>query len=360
MPAPGSWGGPIYCEPLFVEGLREHGITVDTEVYVYGESAVPPTIFERVVRVIKAARRLRSRTRSHKYDVIHLNTSFDRRSVMRDLVTLTLLRSSGMPVHLKMHGSFAGFLRNEGPFWRMMQRRVFKMAADIGVLSSDERESFLRAGCPGSKLSTAKYPVAASEFVKESSFRAKHDIDAETTILLFSARFIPAKGLLDAMKACAILSAERRDVVLFCLGDGPERAAAEALAISEGVASRIRFTGYISESETAAYHANADIFVFPTYHDEGFPLVLLKSLAAGMAIVTTRIRAAADYMCEPENCLWTEPRDPAILARRIAELIDDDEMRRTMSANNRRLAAGFTAENVAAGYIELYRRLSRK
>ncbi len=360
MPAPGSWGGPIYCEPLLIEGLRGHGVAVDTEDFIYGETDVPPTVLERVVRVLKAARRLRRRLRTNKYDVVHLNTSFDRRSVMRDLVTLTALRSSGVPVHLKMHGSFASFLTNEGPFWRMLQRRVFTMAADIGVLSSDERESFLRAGCPESKLSAAKYPVSSSDFVKSDGFREKHGIAADTMILLFSARFIPAKGLLDAIKAFAMLSNEGREVVLFCLGDGPQCAEAEAMAQSKGIAGRVRFTGYIPESETADFHANADIFILPTYHDEGFPLVLLKSLAAGMPIVTTRIRAAADYMSEPENCLWTEPRDPRHLAHCIARIIDDVELRHSMAENNRSLAADFTAERVAAEYIELYRRLASK
>src|SRR6266436_2870575 len=82
MPDKDSLGGPIYCEPPFVEGLRKAGVEVDEEVYVYGESSTPTPFLRRVWRVIEAARRLRRRTRENSYDVIHLNTSIDKKCVM--------------------------------------------------------------------------------------------------------------------------------------------------------------------------------------------------------------------------------------------------------------------------------------
>jgi glycosyltransferase involved in cell wall biosynthesis len=122
----------------------------------------------------------------------------------------------------------------------------------------------------------------------------------------------------------------------------------------------VRFFGYIPEAETAAFHANSTMFVFPTYHDEGFPLVLLKSLAAGLPMITTRLRGAADYFRDPENCLWVEPRNPAQLAEKIMQLLSDHNLREAMANNNRVLAQQFTAAQVVREYIEVYRQLSRK
>ena len=360
MPDKASLGGPIYCEPPFVEALRLNGVETDEEVYVYGDGGTPTSIFKRISRVLDAARRLRACTREKQYDVIHLNTSFDEKCVLRDLVTMFILRSSGVPVYLKMHGSIAEFLKTKSRFWCYLQRRVFKMAANIGVLSHEERELFLAAGCPAEKLSAAKYVVVADEFTHDPEFRVRNGIDETTPILLFSARFIPAKGLLDLIAACGELKKADRNFVLFCLGDGPIRDEVEKLVERLDLTDQIRSTGYIPEAETAAFHANSTIFVFPTYHDEGFPLVLLKSLAAGMPIITTRIRAAADYLNEPDNCLWVSPRNPHNLAEQITRLLDDDTLRSAMSANNRNLAEQFLPENIAQEYLKLYKTIAQK
>lgn len=354
MPDKDSLGGPVYCEPPFVAALRADGVEVDEEVYVYGVGLTPTPPFERVKRVIDAARRLRRRARENKYDIIHLNTSIDEKCVVRDLVTFAFLPAK-VPVYLKMHGSDAGFLATKNPVWRWAMRRLFARAAGIGVLSSEERENFIRAGCPPEKLSLAKLVVDGDIFRTDPTFRTRHGVGPETPVLLYSARFVETKGLLDVIAAGSELKRWNREFALFCLGDGPVRAEAEWLATMLGIADSVRFFGYIPESETAAFHANSTAFVFPTYHDEGLPIVILKSIAAGLPIITSRIRGAADYMTEPENCLWVEPRNPAALANRIAELLDDHDLQRNMSANNCRLAANFTAESVATEYALLYR-----
>lgn len=357
MPDKNSRGGTIYCEPPFVAGLRAAGIAADEETYVYGDGATPTPTRERVRRVLAAARRLRRRARAQSYDVIHLNTSIDEKAALRDVVTLRYLRSSGVPIYLKMHGSDAAFLATKNKFWRHLRERVFAQAAGIGVLSAEERENFLRAGCPAEKLFPAKLVMEGGAARPDAGFRTRHGLAPETPVLLFSARLIPAKGLLDVIAACAQVKAAGHDFALFCLGDGPTRAAAEKLAAELQLTGNTRFFGHIPEAETAAFHAHSTAFVFPTYHDEGFPLVLLKSLAAGLPIITTRLRGAADYLREPQNCLWVEPRNPAQLAAKIIQLLSDKGLRETMATHNRSLSQQFTAAHVAQEYLAVYQTL---
>jgi len=357
MPDKSSWGGPSYCEPPFVAALRAAGVEVDEEVYVYGDKARPTPVWERVRRVLSAAWRLRQRALAKRYDVIHLNTTCDKKSALRDTVTLAFLSSAGAKVYLKMHGSIASFLSNEQLFWRYFKRRLFAQADGIGVLSAEEGANFLRAGCAAEKLFPAKYVVKNEAFVFDPDFAARYGLASDVPILLFSARFIPAKGLLDVIEACSLVRREGYDFALFCLGDGPGRADAERATRELGLTERVRFFGYVIEAETTAFHANSTLFVFPTYHDEGFPLVILKSLAAGLPIITTRIRAAADYLREPENCLWVEPRNPAQLAGKIMQLLTDSKLRAAMAEHNKRLARQFTPTRVAQEYLEVYQSL---
>jgi glycosyltransferase involved in cell wall biosynthesis len=353
MPEKESWGGPAYSEPPFVAGLRAAGVEVDEEVYVYGDKVRPTALLSRVRRVLETAWRLRRRVKAKHYDIIHLNTSFDEKSVLRDSITMAFVRSSRARIYLKMHGSSASFLSNKQWFWRYWKRHVFTKADALGVLSDEERENFLRAGCPSQKLFPTKYVVRSEVIRTDPDFRSRYGLAPTTPVLLFSARFIPAKGLLDVIRACSQLQNSGQEFALFCLGDGPVRDEAEQAVKDLRLSGRVHFFGYIPEHETTAFHASSTIFVFPTYHDEGFPLVLLKSLAAGLPIVTTRVRAAVDYLREPENCLWVEPRNPSQLAEKIELLLTNEDLRAAMSRHNHRLVEQFTASKVAQEYIEV-------
>jgi glycosyltransferase involved in cell wall biosynthesis len=173
--------------------------------------------------------------------------------------------------------------------------------------------------------------------------------------LLFIARFIPAKGLLDVIRACGLLRDRGTDCVLFCIGDGPARREAEEEVANLKLGDLVRFTGFIPESQTGPFYANCSIMVLPTYHFEGFPMTVFYAVAAGMPIITTRIRGAADHLKEPENCLWVEPKNPEMLAEKIASLLRDSQRRSKMSEANKELAKQFSAEVVTREYLQAYR-----
>jgi glycosyltransferase involved in cell wall biosynthesis len=145
--------------------------------------------------------------------------------------------------------------------------------------------------------------------------------------------------------------------MLLCVGDGPARASAESEINRLGLSKQVRFFGYVTEAEAAEFYANSTMLVFPTYHYEGFPMVIFNAAAAGLPIITTRIRAAADYLSEPENCLWVKPRSPGHLAEAMLALLAKSDERKKMSANNKLLVERFSAEIVTREYLESYSRI---
>src|SRR5205085_7648031 len=190
-----------------------------------------------------------------------------------------------------------------------------------------------------------------------TSLRERLHVSANTPLLLFIARFIPAKGLLDVIRACAVLRAGGASFKLLCVGDGPARREAEAEVARLELDTHAQFFGYIPEAETRAFYRESTLLVFPTYHYEGFPMVIFKALAAGLPVITTRIRAARDYLREPDNCLWVAPRNANELADKIAQLLRQPELRHAMSENNRALAQRFNADAVAREYLAVYNQL---
>jgi glycosyltransferase involved in cell wall biosynthesis len=324
---------------------------------VFGEKLWRTGLAQRIRRVINTALRLRRRIRAEKVELLHLNTSFDTKALLRDVVTLSLLPSGRSKVFLKFHGSDADLLRTRNPLLRTLVRRLLSRADGIGVLSSEERGNFLRAGIDEHKTFVIKNVVRSETMRPTSASRLRLNLPEDVPLLLFIARFIPAKGLLDVIHACRILRDKGQDFRLLCVGDGPLRAQAEAEAVRLGLQADVQFFGLLAEEEAAKFYANSTMLVFPTYHYEGFPMVVFNSLASGLPIITTRIRAAADYLHEPENCLWVDPRNPEMLAEKITGILSRPELQKSMAENNRRLASQFSAAIVTKEYLEIYQRI---
>jgi glycosyltransferase involved in cell wall biosynthesis len=357
MPKKGLAGGPQGHLPFLVEGLRAHGVTVDE--LTYGSRTANPSLAGRVALVLKDARAFRASAAALKVDVIHLNTAFDVKALIRDVVTVSFVRPSFRGhIFLKFHGSDLCLAGSRNPLLRGLARYLFTQVDGVGVLSTEERQAFAERGFPQKKLHVVKNILRSEDFVKDPGFRAKMGIAEGTTILLFTGRMIAEKGLTDVVRALSIVSKSRSDFVLICLGDGPDRSRAESLASELSLTDHIRFLGYIPEAETATYYANASFLVFPTFHQEGFPMTVFRSVAAGIPVITTKIRAAADYLQEPVNCFWVEHSNPEQLAVKILLLMDRKDIVARMGEVNRTLADRFNARHVAQEFVDIYLRLS--
>ena len=71
-------------------------------------------------------------------------------------------------------------------------------------------------------------------------------------------------------------------------------------------------------------------------------MAIFTSVAAGLPVITTQIRAAADYLKEPDNCLWVAQKNPEMIAEKIIYLLQNPELSRKMSDNNKKLSKSFS------------------
>lgn len=356
IPEKGSQGGPAACEPPFIDELRRLGHDVVAEIYAYAD--VKLSLPGRVSRVLNTARHFQEAVRTGRFDLVHINTSFDSRALLRDAAIVPGIFARGAKVFLKFHGSDGDLLKTKNPLLAMLQRRLLSHTDGIGVLSTEEQKNFLRAGIPERKVFVVKNVVEPNSQFRSPDFLRRWNLPDDRPLLLFIGRFVETKGLLDVIAACGLLRDGGLNFYLLCLGDGPSRSEAEALTRRLNLQDHVRFFGYIPEEQTAGFYVNSDVLLFPTYHIEGFPMVIFYAAAAGLPIITTRIRAAADYLQEPANCLWAEPRRPDLLAARITDVLKDLELRSSMANNNRTLAAQFSAEIVTAEYVRTYRQIA--
>jgi len=164
-------------------------------------------------------------------------------------------------------------------------------------------------------------------------------------------RLDPVKGVRFLIQALTRLGG----VHLAIAGDGPERAALEALAERLGVAGRVHWLG--QRGDVQRLLLAFDLFVQPSLH-EGLPNTVLEAMAAGLPVVATGVGGTPEAVVDGVTGLLVRPGDPEPLARAISRLLDDPAARQTMGqAGRERVVQHFTVERMVAQTETLYEQL---
>jgi glycosyltransferase involved in cell wall biosynthesis len=136
------------------------------------------------------------------------------------------------------------------------------------------------------------------------------------------------RHLLDALALQA-----RRDTRLVIVGDGPQRAALDAQVAALGLKGRVTFAG--QQHDVAPWLAALDVFVLPSYANEGVPQALLQAMFAGVACLTTDAGAIPEIAHAGETALVVAKEDPQALADGLDALLADASLRARLAANAR-------------------------
>jgi len=118
---------------------------------------------------------------------------------------------------------------------------------------------------------------------------------------------------------------------LVIVGDGPQRAALEAQVDAAGIRDRVVFAG--QQDDVAPWLAALDLFVLPSYANEGVPQALLQAMFAGIPCVTTAVGAIPEIARHGDTAEIVAVEDPVALARGIDAVLDDPARAAQLAAN---------------------------
>lgn len=150
--------------------------------------------------------------------------------------------------------------------------------------------------------------------------RRRLGIAPDRIVIGTGARLVPEKGLAHLLDAASLIRKRRRDFILVITGDGPLRNDLEMRARAHELQDHILFLG-----ERTDFHEiiqALDIYVLPSI-SEGLPLSLLEAMAAGRAIVASRVGGIPDVLKDGENGHLVPPMEPHPLAAALEYLMDD-------------------------------------
>jgi glycosyltransferase involved in cell wall biosynthesis len=165
--------------------------------------------------------------------------------------------------------------------------------------------------------------------------------------ILCVAHLYPRKDVATLLAALTRLPSQ---TVLRVVGIGPELERLRLLARRLSLVPRVEFLGHLSFARLAYEYRRADVFCLPS-RQEGFGIVFLEAMAAGLPIVAARAAAVPEVVSDGQCGILVPPGDAEGLATALERLLEDPDERRRLSESGRRRVERYDAPKVAAEFL---------
>ena len=226
--------------------------------------------------------------------------------------------------------------------------------ADLVIASSRYSCDVARReyGVAEEKLAPVPEPIDLAEW--DRRFAAAWRRPTGDPVILCVARMYPRKRIVDLLEAAALLRSQTVGVQVRIVGKGPEWAAVRERHARLGLGRTVALLGDVTREQLADEYVNATIFCLPSVQ-EGFGIVFLEAMAAGLPVVACRAAAIPEVVEDGVTGMLVSPREPAGLASALAALLSSQARRRVLGEAGRRRVALFTPDRVAARFLDAVR-----
>ena len=293
--------------------------------------------------------------------IVHINTSFGIWAFWRDSMYLLISKIFQKKVFFQIHGGkLDEFCCRHFYIFNILIKQIFKMPDLITVLSSVQRKPFIDIGLED-KVKVVPNTVELARYNNIGNFRVKFNIPEKCVVVLFIASlFNKEKGIIELLNAIKLIKQKFTNIIFIFVGGGKEEDVMLKFCRIEKLENFVKFTGYLSSKEIVQVLNSSDIFTLPSY-SEGFPLVILEAMAAGLPIVSTSVGAISEIVKNGENGFIIKPRDHIALAEKITYLAKNSEIRKHMgNLNIDKVREKFDLEVVAKIFEESYQQILLK
>lgn len=296
---------------------------------------------------LQAARGLFRATRLEKYSMVHAH------GFKAALLSRPVARCSRIPCLVTVHGDLAhGGTAKHKKFVRLTERVCSRWAHGYVAVSH-----WL------SELLTADFHVPAHKIaVIPNGIEVLHT-DSVCGALPFAdgqplvgtvARLAPQKGIEYFIHSAARLTEIFPDVRFVVVGAGPQRAELEELCRTLHLTDRVYFSGF--RKDVPALLKRFTVFVQPSL-SEGQGITVLEAMASGCPVVATAVGGLRELICDGQNGLLVPPQDPAALARAVAVLLQNEQMRLQLACEGKKRVENYSVPEMIGQTRELYRRV---
>lgn len=169
---------------------------------------------------------------------------------------------------------------------------------------------------PSEKVSVIPNAIDTFEYnknVNKEAVRRRYNIEPNEKLVIFIGRLVPQKGVEYLIRAIPLIVRNHRGTKFLIAGDGWSRSHLESMAAATGYGNKIRFLGFITDSERVELLMSADALVIPSIY-EPFGIVALEGMAAGVPIVASNVGGLSEIVEHDRTGMLAYSENPESIA----------------------------------------------
>lgn len=251
----------------------------------------------------------------------------------------------GLPFVITARGTDVNVIaRLPGPGRRVLW--AARRAAAVVAVSSRLAQALVDLGVEASKVVVLRNGVDTDVFFPRERAAARAALGLRRrVVLLCVGNLVPEKGFDLAID----LLSSVEDAELLIVGEGPQRSVLAERARSQGVSDRVHFAGSMPQARLAEVYSAADALLLCSTR-EGWPNVVLESLACGTPVVAADVGAVAEMLTEPAVGRIVPARDWRDFRAALLDMLRQPADRNAIV----RHAAAFDWASVSRGQLDVF------
>lgn len=271
-----------------------------------------------------AIKNLMDMLKKKKYDILHIASSASL-SLIKDIIMMCIAKRNGIKVVLHFHfGRIPELARLNNWEWKLLKRAV-KISSKTIVLDQQSHKALIDNGLPNVSIISNPLSPNVVHIINNNKTTKRED-----NLILFVGHCVKTKGVYELVEACK----EIPNVKLILLGTITDNVKEDLINIAESKLN-LNIEGQQPYEYVIKQMMACDIFVLPTY-TEGFPNVIIESMACGCPIITTPVGAIPEMLNSDDMGdygLMVEPKNVGQLKKAIEKMLYDKEFKQNCGAN---------------------------
>lgn len=196
----------------------------------------------------------------------------------------------------------------------------------------------------------------ASRPIAREGLAARYGLDPEKVWFGLVGRLVAVKNQALAIDAFAALGERRRDAQLLIAGAGPLADALRDRIVAQDLEGRVALLGQVEQIDEL--YAALDALVLCS-DSEGSPMVVLEAMAAGLAVVSTRVGGVEQIIVDESSGLLIDAGDDRALSAALGRLFQGELRDRLGQRAIARVSSAFSADEWARQHLAIYQRSLR-
>lgn len=288
---------------------------------------------------------------THNLNLLHVHYAIPHASAAVNAKRILADAGLIVPVVTTLHGTDITLLGKDASFKPVITHAI--NASDVvTTVSQSLKDDTVRLFEVSRDVEVVHNFVCPSHFERPPDLEFRSQLSPKgTPILCHVSNFRPVKRVLDVIDTFARVRAER-EVTLLMVGDGPDRAHAEARCRELDLALDVVFLGKVKNPIEPLLIS--DLLLLPS-ETESFGLVALEAMAAGVPVVSSNVGGLPEVNVQEETGFLRDVGDVEGMAQDALAILDDGALRGFKQRAKAR-AAEFTIDRILPDYLDLYHR----